>query len=253
MRISANLGLLLTDLALPDAIRRAKALGFDAVECHWPYDTDPGAVLAALDETGLPMLGLNTMPGDVGAGDVGLSALPARKAEARTAIDQAIGYAERLRCRHVHVMAGRAEGPEARSAFVENLRYAADGAVRSGLSILIEPLNERDVPGYFVRHLDTALDVVAAVDRPAVKIMFDCYHMQIMGGDLINRVRQALPLIGHIQFASVPERAEPDRGEVDYGWLLPAIVDLGYEGYFGAEYKPRSGRFEWLETMSRSW
>lgn len=249
MRISANLGFLLTEFALPEAIRRAKALGFGAVECHFPYDVDPAAVAEALGETGLPMIGLNTVRGDVSAGEAGLAALPKRQAEARAAIDQAVTYARRVGCRNVHVMAGRAEGLEARSTFIDNLRYAADSAAKDGIGMLVEPLNYRDAPGYYVQRLETAVDLIEAVDRPSVKIMFDCYHMQIMGGDLLQRITPVLSLVGHIQFASVPDRAEPDHGEVNYSWLLPAIADLGYDGFFGAEYAPRSGSFEWLEAF----
>lgn len=249
MRISANLGFLLRDLELPDAIRRAKELGFAAVECHWPFDTDADAVAAALSQTGLPMLGLNTVRGNLAAGDFGLAAISDRREEARAAIDQALDYAVRIGCRNVHVMAGRAQGREAFSTFVENLSYAAERASRSAIGILIEPLNTRDAPGYFLTDMATATRVVEAVGSPSVKIMFDCYHMQIMGGDLVHTVRDAMPLIGHVQFAAVPDRAEPDHGEVDFSWLLPAIRELGYEGCFGAEYKPISGSFGWLEKL----
>ncbi len=249
IRISANLGFLFTDSPLPDAIRRAGETGFAAVECHWPYQYDPDAIIEALTETGLPMIGLNTVRGDVAAGDMGLSALPERRHEARAAIDQAIDYADRIGCRNVHVMAGRAQGPEARAAFVENLRYAADRAAEHEVGILVEPLNQRDAPGYLVPDIKTALALVEEADRPSVKVMYDCYHMQIMGGDLLHTVRNTLSRIGHIQFASVPDRAEPDQGEVNYEWLLPAIAALGYEGYFGAEYKPVTGSFRWLDAL----
>lgn len=249
MHISANLGFLFRDLALPDAIRAAKRQGFDAVEMHWPYETDPAAVVAALAETGLPLLGVNTARGNLDAGDFGLSALPGREAEARAAIDRAVAWSVATGCRNIHVMAGKAAGEEAFAAFAENLRYAAREASPHGIGILIEPLNPRDAPGYFLADMPTALRVVEATDG-AAKVMFDCYHMQIVHGDLLRTVERHLPAIGHVQFAAVPDRAEPDHGEVDYGWLLPAIAGAGYAGAFGAEYRPQTNSFEWMKRLA---
>ncbi|MBZ9983407.1 TIM barrel protein [Mesorhizobium sp. BR-1-1-8] len=248
MQLSANLGFLFRDLALPDAIRSAKRRGFAAVEMHWPYDTDASVVAALLAETGLPLLGINTARGDVGAGDFGLSALPGRETEARAAIDQAVQWAAVTGCRNIHVMAGKAIGDEAFATFTGNLRYASKAAARHNIGILIEPLNPRDAPGYFLSDLSTALRVIDATDG-AVKVMFDCYHMQIIQGDLLNSVRQFSDKIGHIQFAAVPDRSEPDHGEVDYGWLLRAIADAGYDGAFGAEYRPTTDSFAWMKRF----
>jgi hydroxypyruvate isomerase len=250
MSISANLGFLLRDLPLPDAVRRARELGFSAVECHWPFEVAPAAVSAALAETGLPMLALNTSRGDVAKGDFGTAAIPDRRGEARAAIDQAIEYAAAIGCRNVHVMAGRGEGTEAFRAYVENLSYAAARAAPAGIGILIEPLNARDAPGYFLTDMKRARDVVTAVGSASVGVMFDCYHMQIMRGDLTETVREMLPLIRHVQFAAVPDRGEPDHGEIDYSWLLPALRRLGYAGWFGAEYRPKSGSFDWLRGLA---
>ncbi|MDW6023762.1 TIM barrel protein [Mesorhizobium sp. BAC0120] len=245
MRISANLGFLFREFELPEAIRAAKRQGFDAVEMHWPYETDASAVAAALAETGLPLLGVNTARGDVAAGDFGLSALPERQAEARAAIDQAVAWSVVTGCRNIHVMAGRSAGERAFQAFTDNLRYAVEKASPHGIGILIEPLNPRDAPGYFLADLPTALRVIEATDG-AVRVMYDCYHMQIVHGDLLRTVEQHLDAIGHIQFAAVPDRAEPDHGEVNFGWLLPAFASAGYSGFFGAEYKQLSGSFAWL-------
>lgn len=237
-KFSANLGFLWTDLALPDAIRAAKAAGFAAVECHWPYAVDPADVKAALDETGLPMLGLNTDRGDVPAGDNGLSALPDRITQARTAIDQAIDYAVTVGCGAVHVMAGFAKGPAAHDCFVANLKYAAEKAAPHGITILIEPLNHYDAPDYFLSTTTQAIQIIDAVEAPNLKLMFDCYHVQLMEGDLSHRIKTLLPKIGHIQFAGVPARGRPDKGEIAYGHVFQTIADLGYTGPLGAEYKP---------------
>ncbi|EAU41034.1 hydroxypyruvate isomerase, putative [Fulvimarina pelagi HTCC2506] len=240
--LSANLGFLWNDRPLPDAIRAAKAAGFDAVECHWPYAHDADAVKAALEETGLAMLGINTVKGPRES-DFGLAAQPGREAEARRAIDEAFDYGTRVGASAVHVMAGLA-GPDemaSMASFVTNLGHACDWAHDTGMKVLIEPLNPYDNPGYFLIGFDKAREVVDAVGRDELKIMFDCYHLQITDGDLLRRFRDNRAVVGHVQFAGVPDRGEPDHGEVAYDRLLPAIADAGYSGAFGAEYRP-SGR-----------
>lgn len=238
MKFSANLGFLWADLPLPDAIRAAAAAGFDAVECHWPYDVPAAEVRRALDETGLPLLGLNTRRGQ--AGENGLGALPGRAAEARAAIDEAIAYAVQTGAGAVHAMAGNSSGPRARAAFVESLGHACAAAASYGLTILIEPLNPYDAPGYFLRSTGQAADIIREVGAPNLKLMFDCYHIQIIEGDVGRRLAQLLPLIGHIQIASVPDRGTPDHGELNYHHLLAHIAGLGWQRPLGAEYRPGS-------------
>lgn len=239
MRLSANIGFLWTDLPLPERIRAAARAGFTAVECHFPYDTDPAEVIAALEETGLPMLGLNTIPGDTTKGDFGLAAVPGREADARAAIDQAFDYAARIGAPNVHVMAGKSREMDGwQDTFRANLAHAADRAAADGRTVLIEPINHRDAPGYAIYTAEEAAQVIADLGRPEVKIMFDCYHLQIEGGDLLTRYRDHRDLVGHVQFAAVPSRGRPDEGEVDLAWLLPQIEAAGYDGWFGAEYKP---------------
>lgn len=256
VKLSANLGFLWTELALPDAIRAAATAGFDAVECHFPYDVDPIEVRGALDETGLPMVGLNTRTGVPGEAEAGLAAIPGRQDDARALIDQAVTYASAIGCGKVHVMAGRADGTEARATFVENLTYAALSAANAGIGILIEPINQRDIPGYFLSNVDEAAYVVAEVNGNAapgqganVAIMFDCYHVQIIQGDLLRCFERHLPAIGHLQFAAVPSRGEPDDSEVDYRWLLPRLYAAGYDGYVGAEYRPATTTVDGLGWM----
>lgn len=238
MKFSANLGFLWSDRPLPDAIRAARAAGFDAVECHWPYDFPPAEVKAALDETGLTMLGLNTRRGDVAGGENGLSALPGRDADARAAIDEAIAYAIAIGTPNIHVMAGFASGDEARRTFVANLSHACAAAAPHGITILIEPLNRYDAPGYFLTTTGQARAIIAEVGAPNLRLMFDCYHVQLMEGDLSHRVADLLQVIGHIQFASVPDRGAPDHGEVNFDHVFGVIADLGYDRPLGAEYKP---------------
>lgn len=234
MRFSANLGFLWTELALPDAIRAAAAAGFHAVECHWPYDVPAQDVADALNETDLPMLGLNTTRGD--PGENGLSALPGRGADARAAVDQALAYAAATDTGAVHVMAGFAQGAAAHAAFVDTLRYACDSA--DGRTILIEPLNHYDAPDYFLRTTTQAEAIIAEVGAPNLKLMFDCYHVQLMEGDVTHRLERLLPLIGHVQVASVPDRGAPDHGELHYGHVWDVLTRLGWDAPIGAEYKP---------------
>jgi 2-dehydrotetronate isomerase len=233
---SANLGFLWSDLPLPEAIRAAAAAGFDAVECHWPYAVAPEEVAAALRETGLPMLGLNTVRG--APGENGLAALPGRGGEAREAIDQALAYARAIGAGAVHVMAGVAEGDIAEAAFAGNLRHACESAAPHGVTILIEPLNRYDAPGYFLRTSEQARRMIEALEMPNLKLMFDCYHLQIMEGDLSRRLKALLPIVGHVQIASAPDRGAPDHGELDHRHMMGVIRDIGWEGYVGAEYKP---------------
>lgn len=251
---SANLGFLFSELSLPEAIRAAAAAGFDAVECHWPFDTPASDVQSALTDTGLSMLGLNTRRGNVEAGDNGLAALPNRETEARAAIDEAIEYASAINCGAVHAMAGFASGEAAHETFVSNLRYAVERAEPLGITILIEPLNRHDAPGYFLNTSAQARGIIEEIGSDALKLMFDCYHIQIQEGDLTQRITALRPIIGHIQFASVPDRGAPDHGEVDYAWLFQWLDDQGITRPLGAEYKESGGdaeRFAWLGASAK--
>jgi len=252
MQFSANLGFLWTELALPDAIHAAKAAGFDAVECHWPYDADSAQVKAALVETEMVMLGLNTARGDVSAGDNGLSALPDRVPQARAAIDQALAYASEIGARNIHVMAGFSRGPEAQKTFVENLKYACSLAAAKEIFILIEPLNRYDAPGYFLQTTSQAMAIISEVDAPNLKLMFDCYHVQLMEGDLTNKLAKLLEHIGHIQIASVPDRGAPDHGEINFDHVLHAIKEFGFSTPIGAEYKPEGATCESLNWLKQA-
>ncbi len=240
LSFSANLGFLWTELSLPDAVHAAKRAGFTAVELHWPYATDAMEMKQALAETGLPVLGLNTSRGNLENGDFGLSALPGREQDAREAIDQALAYAEEIGASAVHVMAGKTDAPEARETFIANLRYAADQAAPSGITILIEPINRHDAPGYFLSDNATASAIIAEAGRANIRIMFDCYHVGRAGKPVLEEFEAHKDRIGHVQFAAVPDRGEPDSGEIDFACLLPKLAEGGYRGHFGAEYRPRS-------------
>lgn len=241
IRFSANLGFLYTELPLIERVMAAARDGFHAVEFHWPFDTDPAELKAACDDKRLAIVGVNTRRGRE-AGDFGLAAVPGRETEARELMEEAITYAAKLGAHHVHVMAGKiapADEFVARETFIGNLNHASSLAAPLSVGLVIEPINTRDAPGYFVSRVGDAAELIEAAALPGIGIMYDLYHAQIMGGDLLATYARYRDLIRHIQFAAVPDRMEPDHGEVDFRWLLPAIAEAGYTGYFGAEYRPR--------------
>ncbi|MEB8432936.1 TIM barrel protein [Cocleimonas sp. KMM 6892] len=263
IKLSANLGFLWQELSLVEGIHAAANAGFDAVECHWPFETPAEDVKQALEETGLPMLSLNTLPGDLSAGDFGVCAIPERETEARQFIKQAVDYAAQINAQHVHVMSGKIPEKVLQSGgvtngylescfdvYLRNLNYAADLAADHGIGILIEPINRQDIPGYYLSDIETAVETVACLSRSNIKIMFDCYHIQVAQGNLMKKLEQYLEYIQHVQIAAVPSRHEPDEGEVCYSRLLSWLYELGYTGYVGAEYRPRATTDEGLGWMN---
>ena len=254
LRFAANLGMLFADRPLLQRIGAAKAAGFAAVEFQLPYAEAPSGVRAELERHGLPMLGLNTALGR--EGESGLAALPGREQDFAASFRQALDYAVAINGSAIHCMAGLVppeQRPAAERVFVENLRRSADLAAETYITLLIEPINTRDRPDYFLTRPEQAAGIIDQVGRANVKLQFDFYHTQISGGDLLKRFEKHLPWIGHVQIAAVPSRAEPDEGEINYPAVLEAMDRLGYRGYVAAEYKPR-GRTEdglgWLHAVS---
>ena len=249
---SANLGFLWADLPLPSAIRAAKAARFDAVECHWPYATPTTEITAALRDTGLEMLGLNTPKSAGGIGQFGLCALPGQETLARSVIDKSLDFSNEIGARCLHVMAGIASGPAAQESFCAALTYACHQAKQSGVTILIEPLNRYDAPGYFLNSLAQAEEIITSVNQANVKLMFDCYHVGRTEGDVLTQLRARLPLIGHIQFASIPNRRSPDQGSLNYKQVFAAIDSLGWTRPLGAEYNPggaTENSLDWMHSL----
>lgn len=199
----------------------------------------------------MTMLGLNTRRG--GDDEFGLAALPGRSVEARLAIDEAVHYAAATGTTAVHVMAGVAPPlPNAFLTFLGNLRYACKQAATYDITIVIEPLNTLDTPGYYLNSTTDALGVIDAVDRPNLKLMFDCYHVAKSGDDVFRLLPQVMPVLGHVQFAAVPDRTEPDHGNLDYSAVFALLTDLGWDQPLGAEYRPRAGvesGLEWMQTL----
>src|SRR5215510_3600483 len=203
-RFAANLAYLFTEYPALERFAAAAAEGFRAVELQFPYDQAPSAVKAALARDRLTMLGINTPPGNLHAGEFGLAALPGREQDFGVLFRQALDYIARVGGRQIHVLAGRVppeQRPAAERVFVANLQRAADLAAERAITLLVEPINPRDRPDYYVSRVEHAAAVVTAVGRANVRIQFDFYHVQIVGGDLIRRFETLMPLVGHVQFA----------------------------------------------------
>jgi len=243
-RIAANLAYLFTERPLLERFGAAARAGFETVELQFPYDHAPSAVKAEIERHGLTQLGLNTAQGR--AGEFGLAAVPGRERDWETLFKQALDYVVAIGGCQIHCLAGKVapeQRPAAERAFIANLARAADAAREKNITLLLEPINPRDRPDYFLNHVEHAADIIAKVERPNVKMQFDFYHAQILGGDLITRFEKYLPVVGHVQIASVPARAEPDEGEINYPAVLAAVDRLGYKGFVACEYRPR-GRTE---------
>jgi hydroxypyruvate isomerase len=241
-RFAANLAYLFTEHPFMERFAAAAAAGFKAVELQFPYEFAPSAVKAELDRHGLTMLGINTPFGRPEAGEFGLAAVAGREADFAALFRQALEYVVAIGGAQIHCLAGKV-APDARPAaekvFIRNLAEAADAAAKYNVNVLIEPINPRDRPDYFVARAEHAADIIAKVERPNVRIQFDFYHAQIVGGDLIRRFERHLPLVGHVQIAAVPSRHEPDEGEVSYKAIFAELDRLGYAGWVAGEYRPR--------------
>lgn len=237
MKYSANLGFLWREKPLADAVKAASEAGFDAVEFHWPYGTAAAELREAARTAGLKLLGINTPRG--GEGQFGLGAVPGMEQEALSAFGEALDYAVESGASAIHAMAGIGEGEEAAAVFEGFLRKVAPNAEAVGVTVLLEPINLKDVPGYALHSPEQAACLIDAVPNPCLRMMYDCYHAGMSGRDVGADLERFMPLIGHIQIAAVPDRGEPDRGNLDYMEVLARIGALGYEGHIGAEYRPR--------------
>jgi len=246
-RFAANLSMLYNDVDFLDRFAAAALDGFKAVEYLFPYAYTPEQLAALLRQHGLQQVLFNAPPGDWDAGERGIACLPGREAEFREGIARAITYAQALQCPRIHVMAGLmpqdVDPATVRATYVANVRYAAEQAAAHGIQILLEPINGRDMPGFFLSRQDQAHALVAEIGATNVKVQMDLYHCQIVEGDLAMKIRQYLPTgnVDHFQIAGVPERHEPDVGELNYPYLFQLLDTLGYDGWIGCEYKPARG------------
>ncbi len=255
-RFAANLTMMYSEVPFLERFDAAARDGFGAVECLFPYEHPAHEIRARLQANGLQQVLFNAPPGGMdasamvaawGLGQRGTACLPGREAEFRCGLQFAIEHALALACPRLHVMAGllpeRVARERLHATYVDNLRYAAAEAAKVGLELLIEPINPRDMPGYYLNRQDHAHAVVQEVGAPNLRVQMDLYHCQIVEGDVATKLRHYLPTgrVGHIQIASVPERNEPDAGELHYPYLFGVLDALGYAGWVGCEYRPRRG------------
>jgi len=262
-RFAANLSMLYNEHEFLARFAAAARDGFKAVEYLFPYAFPAETLAQRLGEHGLQQVLFNTPPGHWDAGERGLACLPGREAEFREGVLRALDYAAVLTCPRVHLMAGLAPAGADRAAlrrtYVANLAWAAEQAAPRGVNLLIEPINTRDIPGFFLNRQDEAHAIVAEVGAPNLQVQMDLYHLQIVEGDVAMKLRQYLPggKVGHIQIAGVPMRHEPDLGELNHDYLFSVIDELGFDGWIGCEYRPTTttsaglGWFRRLGVASR--
>jgi hydroxypyruvate isomerase len=249
-RLAANLSMMYTEHPFLERFSAAAGDGFTGVEFLFPYEVAAAEIKSRLDAHGLTQALFNAPPGDWAAGERGIASLPGREDEFRRGLDQALEYAAVLGNRHLHVMAGliRPEQDRAahRAVYLNNLALAARTAATAGVTVVIEPINTRDIPGFFLNRQDDAQAIRAEVGADNLKVQFDIYHCQIVEGDIAMKLERDMPGIGHIQVAGVPDRHEPDLGELNYPYLFERIDRLGYAGWIGCEYRPRAGTSQGL-------
>jgi hydroxypyruvate isomerase len=241
-RFAANLTMMFNEVPFIERFSKAAAAGFEAVEFLFPYAHSPEEISAELDKHKLTLALFNMPPGDWDAGDRGMAAIPGRESEFRKNVETSLHYALALGCKTLHAMSGITEG-FARSAcedsFVSNFSYAADQLAPHGITLLVEPINSRNMPGYFISHQADALALLERVGRANAAVQLDLYHAQIMDGDLTRLIEKMKNRFAHVQMASVPARHEPDEGEVNYPHLYAVLDAEGYDGWIGCEYNPR--------------
>lgn len=241
-RFAANVSMLYPEHELVDRIAAAARDGFAAVEVQGPYAVDASEFRRALDDAAAQLVLMNAAVGDFPGGERGLAALPGRESAFEASMAQTLDYARIARAPRVHVMAGTpgADVPhaEALAAYERNLAHACAVLAPHGITVMIEPINTRDIPGYFLNRLPLALEIVGRLAEPAPRVQFDFYHLQIIQGDLVRHFEQHLEKIGHVQIAGVPDRHEPDVGEVDYAFVFRELDRLRYAGWVGCEYRP---------------
>ena len=250
-RFAANLSMLYNEHGFLDRFAAAAADGFQAVEYLFPYAFDAQELKQRLADHGLQQVLFNAPPGNWDGGERGLACLPGREDEFKRGVEQALQYAQALSCPRVHLMAGLApagvERARLQATYEANLAWAAPLAASAGRDLLIEPINTRDIPGFFLNRQDEAHRIVQAIGAPNLKVQMDLYHLQIVEGDVAMKIRQYLPTgrVGHIQIAGVPQRHEPDVGELHHPYLFEVIAEVsaacGWDGWVGCEYRPARG------------
>lgn len=252
-RFAANLTLLFTELPFLERFTAARDAGFDGVEFQFPYDYSIEELMRARDDAGLPIVLFNLPAGDWARGDRGLGAIAGREAEFERGFQRALDYADALECPRLHVMAGVApvtlDERVNLSTLEGNIRRIAPHAEAQGITLMVEPINTRDVPGYVLSRTEQAIQVMENVRQKNVSLQLDLYHRQIMQGDLLAAIERYMGRIGHIQIAGVPSRNEPDQGEICYEAIFNRLTQLGYSGWIGCEYVPKTDTWAGLSWM----
>ena len=251
-RFAANLSMMFNEVPFAQRFEAAARAGFDAVEYLFPYELPAETVGELLRQQGLTQALFNLPPGDWAAGERGLASLHDRQEEFRQSVRMALTYAAATDCKTLHMMAGNADAsdPQAHETYLDRLGWAADLAGDSGVTIVIEPINRRDMPDYFLNDFNMALAMIAACGRPNVRLQYDIYHRQILHGDVSKSLEAMLPSIGHIQIASVPARHEPGTGELNDFYLFALLDRLGYDGFVGCEYRPAENTITGLSWLT---
>lgn len=250
-RFAANLSFLFTEVPFLDRFEAAAAAGFKGVEFMFPYAFAVEDIRARLDATELELVLFNLPPGHWDKGERGFTALPGRETEFATRVDMALRYAEALGCRRLHAMAGLMTHGARRETFVANLKLAAAWAAPLGIDILIEPINTRDMPDYFLSRTEDARDIIAETGAANVRLQLDLYHRHVMQGGAAEAITAFASITRHYQCAGPPDRGEPDAGDLDYRNLFQRIDATGYSGWIGCEYKPRGATRDGLVWAER--
>ena len=243
-KLAANLSWIYQEVPFLQRFGAAAAHGFKAVEILFPYEAPARDIAAELKKHKLAQALFNLPPGDWSKGERGIAALPGREAEFAKALDTALEYAKVLECTTLHIMSGLvpsgADTKALHKTFVANLKMACDRTANSGLTFVMEPINHRDIPGYFTNTTTQVEAIIKEVGAPHLKLQLDLYHMQVTEGDLQKRTEALFPITAHVQIAGNPDRNEPDIGEANHLYLLDVLDRLGYQGYVGLEYKPKT-------------
>jgi hydroxypyruvate isomerase len=257
-RFAANISMMFNEVPFLERFARARASGFEGVEFLFPYEHPAADIADALKAANLTQALFNMPPGDWSKGERGMAAIPGREEEFRDSLELALTYADALDCERVHCMAGvipeNVEYAEAEAVYIANLTLAASRLAEAGRTLLIEPLNPRDAPGYFISRQDVARDLVQRLGLSNLKVQFDMYHCQIVHGDLIRWTEAMMPVTAHVQIADVPDRNEPGTGEINYKNVLAKLDALGYSGWVGCEYRPLGNTEDglvWMQELDK--
>ncbi len=255
-RLAANLSMMFNEVPFLDRFAAAGRAGFKGVEFLFPYDYPAAELRRRLDDAGLTLALFNMPPGDWAAGDRGIASLPARREEFRVGVSKAIDYAGALGCKLLHAMAGIPSAGTnpvtAAATYAANLAWACEKAHAAGITVVIEPINQRDFPGFHLATTGQAAAIIEAIGRDRLGLQFDIYHCQVTEGDITKRMEALMPLIAHMQIADVPGRNEPGTGEIAWPYVFRRIDELGYTGWIGCEYRPAGetvAGLAWRETL----